>query len=230
MSTATLTADLTTMTPVEIDTILAEIWTRIAKVEAEIQGYTKKARDAKKCVRQGYTGYQRSLDSAEARIAELEGQLPGLEAEAEPFEAEFARRGGWTRSFLCTANNGHVHKDRNCSTTRVRTQFLWLVDYAGKDEAEVVADAGCIACTVCFPSAPTSILAQPTKIFASEEARIKAEKAAAAPADCAGSGTWDYPRETARTGYCAGNYGVCSHCGEKITITSTGKMRKHAGK
>jgi len=222
--------NITTATPVEIDTVLAKIWTRIATVEAEIKGYEKQGREALKCIRHGYTGYQGILDRSQAKIAELEAQLPALEAEANPYEAEFVRRGGWTRAFLCTSNNGHVHKDRNCSTTRLRTQFVWLIDYSGKDEAEVVADAGCIACTVCYPSAPVDVLARPTKIFASPEAKAKAEKEAAKPADCDGSSTWDYPRETARLGYYSGNYGVCSHCNQNITVSSTGKMRKHKPK
>ena len=231
MSNAATTAPaLSAMTPVEIDTILAAIWKRISVVENEIKGYEKKARTATKCIRQGYKGYQSSLDNANAKIAELQVALAAIEAEAAPYEAEYARR-PWTRAFLCTANNGHVHKDRNCSTTRIRTQFAWMIDYSGKNEAEIVEDAGCIACTVCFPSAPVEALARPTKMFASPEAKAKAEKQAAAEAaQCAGSGTWDYPRETARTGYYTGNYGVCSHCNEAITITSTGKMRAHKGK
>lgn len=224
---ATTAPALSAMTPVEIDTILAEIWKRISVVETQIKDYEKKARSALKCVRQGYKGYQSSLDNAIAKIAELQETLAAIEVEVAPYEAEYASR-PWTRAFLCTASNGHVHKDRNCATTRIRTQFAWMIDYSGKDEAEIVADAGCIACTVCFPSAPVEALSSPTKMFASPEAKIKAEKKAAAEvAQCAGSGTWDYPRETARLGYYSGNYGKCSHCGENITVSSTGKMRKH---
>lgn len=230
MSNATASPALSTMTPVEIDTILAAIWKRISVIETEIKGYQKKGREAAKCVSQGYTGYQGILDRSIAKVADLQVALAAIEVEAAPYEAEYAAR-PWTRAFLCTASNGHVHKDRNCSTTRIRTQYAWMIDYSGKNEAEIVADAGCIACTVCFPSAPVEGLAMPTKMFASPEAKAKAEKKAAAEvAQCAGSGTWDYPRETARKGYCSGNYGVCRHCDEKITITSTGKMRAHAGK
>lgn len=220
--------DLTIMTPAEIDTILAEIWGRIATVQAEIKGYEKKARSAKKCIDGGYTGYQGSFDYAVAKVAELAAKLPAIEAEAAPLEAEFARRGGWTRSFLCTANNGHVHSSRACSTTNIRTKFVWLVDYAGKSEEEVVADAGCIACTVCFPSAPVEGLAMPTKIFASPEAKAKAEKKAAAEASkCKGSLTLNYDRATARLGYCSGNYGVCNDCGQTVTVTSSYALRTH---
>lgn len=228
--TTTPAQALTDQTPAQIDTVLAEIWGRINAVQAEIKGYEKIAREATKCLRHGLRGYQSRLDYAKGKIAELQAKLPVIQAEADPFEAEFDRRGGWTRAFLCTANNGHVHRSLSCSTTRLTTQFMWLVDYSGKDEAQVVADAGCIACTVCYPSAPVEGLAMPTKIFASEEARIKAEKAAAAPADCAGSMTWDYDRNTARLGYYSGNYGKCNHCGQNITVTTTNKLRKHKAK
>lgn len=231
MSNAVATQDLTTMTPAEIDTILADIWGRQNNLIAEIKGYEKKARSAKKCIAQGYTGYQSVLDNAVAKVAELQAQMPAIEAEAAPFEAEFTRRGGWTRAFLCTANDGHVHKDRACSTTRLTTKFMWLIDFAGKDEEEVVAAAGCIACTVCFPSAPVSVLAQATTIFASPEAKAKAEKKAAAEASkCKGSLTFNYDRSTARLGYCAGNAATCDDCGQRITVTSSYALRTHQAK
>lgn len=226
MPTTTASA-LSALTPVEIDTILAEIWGRIAKVESKIADVEAQVRSARKMAR--YGGLTR-IPALEAKIVELAAQVAVIEDEAAPYEAEYARR-PWTRAFLCTASNGHVHKSRACSTTRIRTQFMWLIDYAGKDEAQVVEDAGCNACTVCYPSAPVEALARPTRIFASPEAKAKAEKKAAAEAaKCPGSGTWDYPRETARLGYYSGNYGYCSHCGEATTVTSTGKMRQHKGK
>lgn len=226
MSTATLPA-LTDQTPAQIDTQLAEIWGRINAVTTGISAAKKMAREATKAIRQGYKYYQDVLDTAEAKVVELQAKLPALKAEAAPFEDEFDRRGGWTRAFLVNNSNGHVHSNMRCSTCYITTQFMWLIDYSGKNEDQVVEDAGMRACTVCYPSAPVDVLARPTKIFGSPE---EAAKAAAAPADCAGSGTWDYPRETARMGYCAGNYGVCSHCGDRVTISSTGKMRKHKAK
>ena len=79
-----------------------------------------------------------------------------------------------------------------------------------------MAAHGALLCTVCFPSAPVEW----TNFY---EAQGAAKKAAS----CPGSGTWDYPRETARMGYTAGNYGTCTHCGETVTLTSTDKLRSH---
>lgn len=226
MTTTTLPA-LSAMTPVEIDTILAEIWGRINAVQNQIAAVNDKARNARKAVRQGYKYYQDVVDTAEARIPVLRELLVPLQAEAAPYEAEYSSR-PWTRAFLVRNSNGHVHKDMHCGTCFITTQYAWMIDYSGKDEAQIVADAGCMACTVCFPSAPVETLALPTKMFASPQDKAKAEKkAAAAAAQCAGSSTWDYPADTARKGYCSGNYGVCSHCGKATTISSTGKMRKH---
>ena len=63
--------------------------------------------------------------------------------------------GCWNRFFLVVNSNGHVHRERSCSTCFPTTMYNWLVELAGADEAEMVRDFGTDACTVCFPSAPT---------------------------------------------------------------------------
>ncbi|AOT23211.1 hypothetical protein SEA_TAQUITO_91 [Mycobacterium phage Taquito] len=127
-------------------------------------------------------------------------------------EHEAANYKGWPRFFLVP--DGHIHRWTGCSSLRPTTRIGWLPELSGETEAEAVEAHGAMLCTKCFPSAPV------------EWTRGKAPAAD----QCPGSGTWDYPRETARMGYAAGNYGVCSHCGERVTITSTGKMRKHKTK
>lgn len=117
---------------------------------------------------------------------------------------------GWGRFFLVP--DGHIHSSTGCHSLRPTTRIGWLPELSGETEAEAVALHGAMLCTHCFPSAPVEW----TDGRKADDDQY-----------CAGGGTWDYPRETARTGYCAGNYGVCSHCGEKITVSSTGKMRKH---
>jgi hypothetical protein len=82
-----------------------------------------------------------------------------------------------------------------------------------------VSDSSCsssplrLLCSLCFRSAPVEWTRGHDK-----------------PADdvhCPGSGTWVHPRETARLGFFSGKYGICQHCGQHATVTSTGKMRKH---
>jgi len=127
-------------------------------------------------------------------------------------EHEAANYKGWTRFFLVP--DGHIHSWTGCSSLRPTTRIGWLPELSGETEAEAVEAHGAMLCTKCFPSAPV------------EWTHGKAPAAD----QCPGSGTWDYPTETARMGYAAGNYGVCSHCGEAVSITSTGKMRKHKTK
>jgi hypothetical protein len=62
----------------------------------------------------------------------------------------------WNRYFLVTNANGHVHRGMNCSTCFATTQYRWLVELADCDEAEMIADYGEKACTVCFPDAPAN--------------------------------------------------------------------------
>lgn len=118
------------------------------------------------------------LDEAKAKVREIREQ-------AEVFNAEFTRRGGWTRAFLATSStNPHVHNGMDCSTCNKMgkpTRFGWFPQYSGKAEAEIVEDAGERACTTCYPSAPVSVLSRPTKFFTEDEkakATAREERAA----------------------------------------------------
>jgi hypothetical protein len=68
--------------------------------------------------------------------------------------AAMERYKGWSRFFLVTNTNGHIHRSMSCSTCFYSTQFSWLTELSGLTEAEAVAEYGEILCTVCFPSAP----------------------------------------------------------------------------
>jgi len=191
-----MTQNLANLTPVEIDTLLAPIWERQAVVQAQILRYKKvesetyaKIEKIKKGLR--VPGLATVLDGIElmedlarlGRFIVAEGnKLMALEAEALPYEAEYTRRGGWNRVFLATSSNGHAHKGTECSTCHhgeYRTGFAWLIQYSGKSEAEIVADAGERACTTCYPSAPVN--AKGTKMFTPDEeeaAKARAEREA----------------------------------------------------
>lgn len=130
--------------------------------------------------------------------------VDSLESELQTFDSEWVRRGRWPRAFLATGGNGHVHSSRACSTCNKGeepTRFAWMTEYSGQSEAEIVDAAGERACTVCYPSAPVSVLNMPTRMFSKEErdaaerreerAKALAEKkvAAAAKAIAAPDGT-----------------------------------------
>lgn len=63
---------------------------------------------------------------------------------------------GWSRFFLVTNTNGHVHSSMSCSTCFSTTTFGWLPQLSGLTEVEAVADQGEILCSICFPSAPVA--------------------------------------------------------------------------
>lgn len=71
-----------------------------------------------------------------------------------PLDAEWDRRGGWSRFFLVTNNNGHIHNTTACSTCFATTEFSWLPDLSGSTEEDAVNAHGSLLCSVCFPSAP----------------------------------------------------------------------------
>ena len=80
----------------------------------------------------------------------------------------------WTRAFLVPG--GHVHSNMDCFTCNKGedpTKFVWLPQYSGSDENQIIEDAGERACSAscCYPNAPVSVLQRPTRIFSDDERR-----------------------------------------------------------
>jgi hypothetical protein len=147
------TVDLTTWTPVQIDTELARLWGEIDKTENHIDTYKAYlAEEEKSGQRIKWSGGRSTAET----LAEYRAKLVELWTEVEPYQDEFARRGGWLRYFLVTNNNGHVHREMHCSTCFITTRYHWLVSLADCDENEMIEEWGELACTVCFPDAPTN--------------------------------------------------------------------------
>ncbi len=182
--------NLANLTPVEIDTLLAPIWERQMNAISRINNYKRRETEIFNTIEKIKKGERvlrvaTPLDGIElmedlarlGRFIVAEGnKLAAAEAEAAPYEAEYQRRGGWNRVFLATSSNGHAHNGAECSTChngQYRTGFSWLIQYSGKTESEIVADAGERACTTCYPSAPVN--AKGTKMFTPDE--IEAQKA-----------------------------------------------------
>lgn len=239
--------DLTTATPVEIDTVLADLYNK----EWEANSRADIARDdvRSQVARVLGLGYRASLPAADVQRVVQQAMEMDLDADREqrdhawyemkevrarqervdaylaeaadlrekmlPLQEEYARR-PWTRFFAVLG--GHIHSSMACSTCNKMgkaTRFGWIVERSGQSEAQaleslVSESAKTTLCTVCFPNAPVAWTV------------VRED-----PNACPGSGSFDYPRETARLGYYSGNYGVCEHCGQRTTVTSTGKMRKH---
>lgn len=153
-----------------------------------------------------------------ARYDEHQATIDEIKAQADPLN-DIYREHRWSRFFLVSGKNGHIHSSMECSTCNhrgKRTAFSWLPALSGKTQADAVAEHGAMLCTVCFPDAPVEW----TNYWEQEEERKQAES-------CPGSGTTDWIEGTTRFGYVSGNGGKCSHCGQRVAATSLRKMRKH---
>lgn len=165
--------DISTFTPSQIDSALAEIWTeeqtaisRAAQYRRYAKNYRPESRTAANFLATAEEQDQRAIDARHAAL---------------PYEAEFVRRGGWSRFFIVNNTGGHVHSSMTCNTCFSSTSFSWLPALSGGTEETMVAEFGEMACTVCFPSAPvmkgfgdgTSALA---RYSAEEKASRAAEK------------------------------------------------------
>jgi hypothetical protein len=116
----------------------------------------------------------------DARMIDLQMERARIDAELAAIDAEYRRRGGWTRAFVVPG--GHAHTSTACSTCYPTTRFALVARMSGMTEEAIVDEAGDRACTVCYPSAPVETLRRPTRLFtADEEAEnaARAERAAA---------------------------------------------------
>lgn len=177
----------TTATPAQIDGALAALDERyVTAVISAVQAEQAAAKAS--AGRYASPEYAATLT---ARAATHRATAAAVAAEMEPLNAEFARRGGWTRAFIVAG--GHVHSSQACSTCHkgaLPTRFGWLTEFSGKTQAEVVEAAGSRACTVCYPDAPVDapagrlfhadeVAAQQARDERASKAAAKAEKRAA---------------------------------------------------
>jgi hypothetical protein len=217
----------------DIDTKLADLWSRANGLRDKIEStrtslasalnvrgeYVRRRRviretwdelvalyDARKDTLPPYE-VDRVERTKEARI-ETEKALAEVRAEAEPLEALYDAK-PWSRFFLVTNRNGHIHSSMRCSTCRWDTRFSWLPELSGLTEKDAVDAYGTRLCSVCFPTAPV-------------EWTLGIEKPVD-PDTCEGSGTND--NNWAATGY--RRYAKCDHCGRVMGVSSHGKTRKH---
>lgn len=127
-----------------------------------------------------------SAKSALARYATVKAEIAANAAQQAPLHAEFTRRGGWTRAYLVvTKGQGHVHSSMHCSTCYPTTQFAWLPELSGSDETAIVEAAGERACTICYPTAPAEVLNRPTTLFTKDEVTKQREREERATAKAA---------------------------------------------
>lgn len=196
----TTTETLTRQQKVEIDTRLSEIHEAVWKAEQEIESLLRILNRIA-----GRKSWDEPLRLSELLTMQTEGTLPeyshtwrrrpadvfaaiteqqaiiaALHDEAAPLNALYAEH-RWSRFFLVTNDNGHIHSSMHCSTCYITTMFAWLPALSDQTEAEAVAAHGGILCSVCFPTAPTEWTDQPSHAKAAamaERAAAKAERLA----------------------------------------------------
>ncbi|CAM3378736.1 hypothetical protein KIPE111705_05585 [Kibdelosporangium persicum] len=171
--------DPTTATPSEIDEELARLDIEHAKAQDALNKLTARVQ---RLVNDGMAEYATEL---QPRIEQARQTIVECEAAARPLDAEFERRGGWTRAWLVLNTGGHVHRTMACRTCFPSTRFAWLTQLSGHDETEIVEQVGKAACTECYPSAPVDIRNRPSRIKTPEQLAREAEKAERAKAKAA---------------------------------------------
>lgn len=158
VTTTQTTQDPTTMTPEEIDSILFPLWAERWKIGTHLGQYRELVAlrlfpGSKFTDRRSISGSPSQLASFCQRIQEIEARLAEIRSEMDIWQAEFERRGGWTRYILCGNNNGHLHYD-SCHTLKWTTKTLLVPQASGLDSSAVVGRFGTVACSKCFAGAP----------------------------------------------------------------------------
>lgn len=165
------------MTPAENDLKLAELMRQRDEVLRQIQRLDSLISSAEV--------YQSSY--YESKIAERQREREDqaqenyrLLVEMTPYQDNYSRE-QWSRYYLVTNGNGHVHTSMICSTCYVTTQYAWLPDCSGMTEEELVEEFGERVCTVCCPSAPVTpgLVGRRDREAQGAKAQEKAEKQAA---------------------------------------------------
>lgn len=224
--------------PLQVDTLLAELYSQAAKVDQRIERSVASAHyrlGHRKGHRRGLpndgwpTDAATALTDLEAAIAtetipaweskgakkiltdveDLQAQQADIAGRTAELGAEYSSR-PWSRFFLVTSSNGHIHSSMSCHTCRYDTAYGWLPDLSGKTEPDAVADQGAILCTACYQSAPV------------EWTRGKD----ADPLTCPGSN--QAPAGDTRM-FGRTRYGTCPVCGDELPAGYSG-IRKHKTK
>jgi len=106
------------------------------------------------------------LASQEAIDAYLDAQTALSEARVDCAEIEAIYNANpWSRYWLVTSSDGHVHRSRHCHTCnkgRQATGFALTPSLSGQSDSEAVAALGPALCSACFPEAPVESREQAT--------------------------------------------------------------------
>jgi len=159
-------------TPIEIDTALAELYDK----KYELRLSVERAEQEVIFVEKYYPSNQVRKEQAETRVIAVKNKLAELSTKIAEVEKLYT---GWTRAFLVSNANGHIHSTMSCATCFDTTRFIWLPNLSGEDRLKIAELAGEGACTICYPDAPSEYflrkcqLEDPKKVQAREEREAK---------------------------------------------------------
>lgn len=97
------------------------------------------------------------------RVASALAEVERLHSITVACNDQFVRRGGWSRFYLVTSSQGHIHSSGNCSTChkgRTPTTFALVCDLSDSTVEEAVDLFGAALCSICFPEAPVEFTDQ----------------------------------------------------------------------
>jgi len=123
----------------------------------------------------------RELSKLGGEEAVLAAKLAEVRKRQDYLNEVFAARGGWERAFLVNNTGGHVHTSTHCGSCFITTEYVWLTEFSGQAQDEIIAAAGNKACTWCYPDAPVEMTSRPGTIKTDEDRRleqVRAERAA----------------------------------------------------
>jgi hypothetical protein len=153
----------------------------------------------------GVVGIYGSLPTREAeRFTEARIAMEDARRDLRECDTEYDSR-PWSRYFLVTSSDGHIHSSTQCSTCNkgVNDTEFALVPYLSGSSADVaVADLGSALCSVCFPDAPVesreqvkisasvalTLAEQGVEAFQQARAKARANAVKRAQERCEGSG------------------------------------------
>lgn len=198
-------ATLSSVSPAEIDLAWLEALAHVFRLYEQANAASASAARYRK-----FGGYEKQADRYAQQAYETQQRANELRADVDtPFKIEWDARGGWTRAYLVP--DGHIHRSTACHSLHPTTIVSWLPELSGHGEDEIVAAAGMMACTICYPTAPV-------------EALRAADRAKKAEGECPGSRTWDH--DSSGLMYYSPR-ARCNHCRQTVSATSTGKLRAH---
>lgn len=99
---------------------------------------------------------QREDRDSSVLLAELEQTTGLIEATEEAIEIAESEYIGWSRYFVVTSSNGHIHSSMRCTTCYATTTYGWMPELSGSTEEAAVKVLGTTLCSECFKSAPVA--------------------------------------------------------------------------